>query len=115
MMPDGNNVSGIITAPDGLEPVLRAVAPSVTDGRVWIYRSQFNGAETLRLQSESVDFESTPLGEVQQHLFNGGVAGTLDEVCSFICQLSYSLFQAGIEHSFEIYDDQQQFHRRIPR
>jgi len=114
MMPEGNNVCGILTAPDGLVPVLRAIEATVTDGRVWIYRSQFNGAETLRLQSESVDFESTPLNEGHQHLFNGGVAGTLDEVCSVVCQLSFVLSEAGIEHSFEISNDQQLL-RRIPR
>jgi hypothetical protein len=58
MIPEGNNVYGIITAPQGLEPVLRAVEQVVGEGRASIYRSQFNGSETLCLRSESADFES---------------------------------------------------------
>src|SRR4051812_43321323 len=75
MIPDGNNVYGIITAPQGLQPVLRAVEEVVTGGRASIYRSQFNGSETLPLQLESADFESDHLDNGVHHLFNGGVDG----------------------------------------
>ena len=113
MVPEGNNVYGIITAPQGLEPVLRAIEQVVSGGRASIYRSRFNGSETLRLRSESADFESDHLDDGVQHLFNGGVGGSLEEVVALVRALSESLSQSGIEHSFEVYDDQQLV-QRIP-
>ena len=113
MIPEGNNVYGIITAPQGLEPVLRAVEQVVTGGRAYIYRSQFNGAETLHLRSETAEFESDHLDDGVQHLFSGGVGGSLEEVIHFVRGLSESLSGSEIEHSFEVYDDQQLV-QRIP-
>ena len=113
MIPEGNNVYGIITAPQGLEPVLRAVEQLLVGGRAYIYRSQFKAAETLRLQSESADFETDHHDDGFQYLFNGGVGGSLEEVVGFVRLLSESLYRSGIEHSFEIYDDQQLV-QRIP-
>lgn len=106
MIPEGNNVYCLITAPQGLQPVLRAVEQVVGGGRAYIKRSGFNEAETLRLRSESADFESDYLDDGVQHLFSGGVGGSLEEVVAFVQALSMSLSLAGIEHSFEVYDDQ---------
>jgi hypothetical protein len=113
MIPEGNNVYGLITAPHGLEPVRRAVEQSVSGGRIYIHRSQFNGAETLHLRSVSAYFDSDRLDDVAKHLFNGGVGGSLEEVIGFVRALSESLSTSGIEHSFEVYDDQQLV-QRIP-
>ena len=113
MVPEGNNVYGIITAPQGLEPVLRAIEQVVSGGRASIYRSRFNGSETLRLQWESADFESDHLDDGVQHLFNGNVGGSFEEVVAFVRALSESLSRSGIEHSFEVYDDQHLV-QRIP-
>jgi hypothetical protein len=115
MIPEGNNVYGIITAPLGLEPVLRAVEHVVSEGRAYIYRSQYNGAGTLHLQSESADFNSENLDDGVQHLFNGGVGGSLEEVIGFVRMLSESLSRSGIEHSFEVYGDDHQLVQVIPR
>ncbi|WP_020471921.1 hypothetical protein [Zavarzinella formosa] len=106
MTPEGNNVYGHITAPQGLLPILHAVEQTVRGGQVHIKRSGFNGAETLRIRSELADFETDSLGG-GEHLFNGGVGGSLEEVVVFVRALSESLSRAGIEHSFEVYDDQQ--------
>src|SRR5260370_6963157 len=100
MLPEGNNVCGIITASRGLQPVLRAVEHLVAGGRAWIYRSQFNGAETLHLRSESVDFESEPLQDGVQHLFSGGVGGSLDEVLGFVRALPEPLSPPGLNPCF---------------
>lgn len=107
MIPKGNNVYGVITAAQGLEPALRAIEQMVTGGQAYIYRSQFNGAETLRLRSVTADFDSDHLCDGVQHSFNGGVDGSLEEVIHFVRRLSELLSRSGIEHSFEVYDDQQ--------
>jgi hypothetical protein len=113
MIREGNNVYGIVTAPQGLEHVLRAVEQVVGGGRASIYRSHFNGSETLRLRSESADFESDHLDDGVQHLFSGSVDGSLEEVVALVLLLSESLSRSGIEHSFEVHDDQQLV-QRIP-
>ncbi len=113
MIPEGNNVYGIITAPQGLEPILRAVEQVVGAGRASIYQWQFNGSTTLHLRSESADFESDHLDDGVQHLFSGSVGGSLEKVVAFVRLLSESLSRSGIEHSFEVYDDQQLV-QRIP-
>ncbi len=115
MIPEGNNVYGIITAPQGLQPILRAVEQVAGSGRAYIYRSQFNGAETLHLRSESVNFKSDYLDDGIRHLFNGGVGGSLEEVLGFVRALSESLSRSGIEHSFEVYEDDQHLVQRIPK
>lgn len=114
MIPDKSNVFGTITAPQGLQSVLRALGHLVVEGRAHVYRSQFNGAETLRLHLEWAEMESSPLDNGIQHLFNGGVGGSLEEVVGFIHALSDALQSGGIEHRFEIYDEDQQLVHVIP-
>ncbi len=79
MIPDGNNVYGHIVTPRGLEPVLVALRSLLTDGRVWLKTSGYDGTMTLHLETDTLDFVTTPLGG-GRHLFNGGVAGSTDEV-----------------------------------
>ncbi len=107
MVPEGNNVCGIITAPQGMQPVLRVVERLFAGGRASIYRSGYNGAETLRLRSDRVEFESDPIEDGSQHLFSGGVSGSPEEVVGIVRALSEALAKAGIEHRFEIYDEDQ--------
>lgn len=107
MIPHGNNVYGIIIAPQGLQPVLRALEQVVGEGLAYIKRSGFNQAETLHLRSESADFDSNHLDNGPQHSFSGGVGGSLEEVVGFVRALSESLSRLSIVHSFEVYDDQQ--------
>src|SRR5438046_351073 len=59
MLPEGNNVYGTVTAPLGLEPVLRAMEHVVGGGRAHINRSRFEGVETLKLRLESACFHAT--------------------------------------------------------
>jgi hypothetical protein len=106
MIPDGNDVYGQVTAPMGLELVLQAVRRVTGEGKGHLYRSQFSGATTLRFSTENVDFESTPLDDGRQHLFNGAVGGSLVHVTTFARSLSAMLADLGIENRFEVYDDE---------
>src|SRR4051812_27293720 len=104
-MPDANNVYGHIISQQGLFLVLREVRRFVAENRAFIYRSQFNGAETLHFSTDTVDFMSTPLEDGPRHLINGSVRGTPEDVVAFVRALSESLIEGGIEHRFEVYDD----------
>lgn len=103
MIPDGNNVYGHVEAPRGLEQVLAAIQPLATGGRVWLKTSGYDGTTTLHLETDALDFATTPLGR-GSHLFNGGVAGSAAEVVARVEDLSAALSAAGVKHSFEVYD-----------
>jgi hypothetical protein len=107
MISKGNNVYGSLFAPDGLEIILDVIKPLLHDGKVYIYTSQFNSAKTLRLRSKNVDFGSEPL-ENNKHLLNGFVYGTFQDVKNFVSLLSKALKSINIQHSFEIYDENQE-------
>lgn len=107
MIPDPNNVHGVITGRHGLNPVLGAVKRLVgSGGRATLYRSGFDGAETLEFVTESAEFESTAL-RGGEHLLNGGVCGPLEDVLAFVRALSGALSEAEVEHRFEVSDDRQ--------
>lgn len=104
MLPDANNVYGHVVAPQGLAPVLAAVRPLSTGGRALLNTSGYDGTTTLHLETETLDLATTPLGG-GRHLFNGGVAGTADEVVARVQSLSAALSAVGVEHGFEVYDE----------
>ena len=103
--PDGNNVYGIVCAPGGLKAILSIAQSLVGNDLASIYVSGYDGAATLRFSSDECDFESTPLGQNDEHLLNGGVAGCSDNVVEFVRVLSERLTQAAIANRFEVYDD----------
>ncbi len=109
-----DNVYGVITAEQGVRHVLRAVEHLFAGGRTSVNRSSDHGAETLRLRSDQAEFESEPLADGVQHLFNGTVGGPLEQVLGFVRSLSEALRTAGIEHRFEVYDENQDLAQDIP-
>jgi hypothetical protein len=114
MIPDGNNVYGHIVSSQGLQPVLRAMKRLIGEDRAYIYKSQFNGTETLHFDTDSIQLHSTPLEESGRHLLNGGVGGSLEDVVKFVGAMSRLLAEEGIEHSFEVYDADYNLVEMIP-
>ena len=104
-LPDGNNVYGSVIALNGMQHVLESVQRLVGKDNAYIYVSGYNGASTLHFSTQRCDFESTPLDDGGQHLLNGGVAGSVEDVIGFVRELSHHLSDAQIEHSFEVYDE----------
>lgn len=99
-----NNVYGQLVAPDGLRPVLVAAERVLGPGAASVFRSRAGGAETLRIRTDAADFESLPLPGGMEYLLNGSVAGTAEEVATFVRALSASLAAARVEHGFEVHD-----------
>ena len=114
VIPEQNNVFGFIEAPQGIAAVLLALEHVVAKGDASIYRSAYNGAETLRLRNNRVELESDPLDDGIKHLFGGGIGGSLEEVTGFVRTMSEALNLAGVEHQFEVYDTSQHLVQRIP-
>ena len=97
--------TGYVVAPMGLQSVLQAVRRITAGCKADIYRSHFNGAETLHFSTASADFETTPLDYRTRHLLNGGASGNLQEVVALSKPCPKCLPRAGIEHSFEVYNN----------
>lgn len=111
-VPRGNNVYGQLVAPDGLRAVLAAVERALGPGCASVYKTA--GVERLRLRSDTADMETLPLPGGMEHLFNGAVAGSADEVMALVRSLSDALTQLGIEHGFEVLDAARGYSRSIP-
>jgi hypothetical protein len=58
----------------------------------------------IRLRTDAADFESLPMPGGMDHLFNGSVAGSSDDVAAFVGRVSKVLAEAKIEHTFDVVD-----------
>jgi hypothetical protein len=99
-----NNVYGQIIAPDGLRPVVAAVEVALGPGCASMFSSRGGGAEMLRILSDSADMESLPLPGGMEHLLNGFVEGSVEQIGKLVRALSSAFAEAKIEHSFEVHD-----------
>lgn len=107
-IPKTNNVYGQIVAPDGLRPVHAAIEKVLGPGCASIFRARtLNPDEMLRVLTDVADIQSLPLPGGMEHLFNGAVGGSAEEVVAFVQRLSDALADAKVEHSFEIHDGRQ--------
>ena len=103
-IPRTNNVYGQVVAPDGLRPVLVAVERALGPGAASMFRSRAGAAEVLRIRSDAADFESLPLPGGIEHMLNGAVAGSTDDVAAFARGLSAAFVDAKVEHTIEVHD-----------
>lgn len=62
------------------------------------------GTTTLDPGTDTLDFANTLLGG-WRHPFNGG-GGSAGEVLARVTSLSASLTAAGVEHGFEVYEEE---------
>lgn len=76
----------------------------LTKTEVYVYKSQFDGSETLNVRTEEYEFEARKAKEEKTWLLNGSVAGERDDILTAIKLLSSQLHWAGYETKFEIYD-----------
>ncbi len=109
-----NNVYGQLITPEGLRPVLRAVERAAGPGCASVFRDRAGGAERLRLRSDAADLETLPLAGGAEHLFNGAVGGSAEDVVAFVRGLSRHLAEEHVEHSFEVYDAGERRSHSIP-
>ncbi|HEX7449120.1 MAG TPA: hypothetical protein VF306_16320 [Pirellulales bacterium] len=104
MIPDGNNVYGVVQAPKGLWPLWRALQDAFGDGAARWRKSGYDGHEIIQFETEWASFETEPLGS-GEFLFNGGVGGSAADAERLVSQLSSVLNEAGVKHVLELYDD----------
>ena len=97
-----NNVYGQIVAPDGLRPLVVALEKALGPGCVSVFSPRPGAPEIIRLRTDAADFESLPMPGGMDHLFNGSVAGSSDEVAAFARRISDALTEAKLEHTFDV-------------
>ncbi len=101
-IPEFNNVYGLIDC-SGRMKELVATLQRFRDADVWLKVSNFDGAESIRMEISDASFQA--YGDHQsEFLFNGAVAGEEKMVCEFTRELHGLLRLAGFNVWFDIYD-----------
>jgi hypothetical protein len=115
-LPPVNNVFGYLHSPVGLQPVASALCSrlGLTAEQVWVARSSFDGAESLRIETPDCSLETRSTQTVDTWLFNGAVAGTPEEIFSTLLPIVRNLQWAGFSATFEIYDAEFQLVGKCP-
>ena len=100
------NVFGFLHAPVGLQSVAAALCSrlGLTGEQIWLKRSWSDGRETLQMETELYSLETSPSETPGTWLFNGEVAGNVDEIFATLLPLVENLSAAGFSATFEIYD-----------
>lgn len=115
-LPDGNNVYGHLYSKTGLQDVAKVLRNylDLSEKQVYIYKSQFNEDETLKIRTEKYEFETQSLEEGDKWLFNGAIAGDIDSIKATLKQIYDPLRCQGYETKFEIYDENCEFRSDYP-
>lgn len=115
-LPLSNNIYGYLYSKTGLQDVAKILKDylGLSEKQIYIYSSQFNGNETLKIKTETYEFETQSLKEEDKWLFNGAVAGDINSIKATLKTLSDPLRHRGYETSFEIYDENFEFLSNYP-
>lgn len=110
-LPIANNVYGYLYSKAGLRNVAKVIKTclGLSKTQVYIYRSQFDGDEVLKIRREICEFETQSLEEGDKWLLNGAVAGDIDSIKEILKEIYDPLKLKGYETSFEIYDENFEF------
>lgn len=115
-LPITNNVYGFLYSKIGLKDaatVLRNYL-GLSEKQAYIYKSQYDGDETLKIRTEAYEFETQSLKEEDTWLFNGAVAGDIDSIKATLKEICDPLKFKGYEANFEIYDENFEFIFKYP-
>ncbi|MEL4895770.1 hypothetical protein [Crocosphaera sp. Alani8] len=115
-LPITNNVYGCLYSKVGLRDVAKVLRDflGLSEKQAYIYKSQFDGNETLKIRTKAYEFETQNLKEGDKWLFNGAVAGDIDLIKATLREICDSLKFKGYEANFEIYDENFEFISEYP-
>ena len=94
-----------MVAPDGLRPVVAALEKVLGPGCVSVFNPRPGTPEVIRLRTDVADFESLPLPGGMDHLLNGSVAGTSEDVANFVRRVSHAFAEAKLDHTFDVVEN----------
>ena len=115
-LPIANNVYGFLYSKIGLRDAAKVLRNclGLSEKQAYIYKSQFDGDETLKIRTEVYEFETQSLKEGDKWLFNGAVAGDIDSIKAILKEICAPLKFKGYEANFEIYDENFEFISEYP-
>ena len=86
----------------------------LTKAEVYLYKSQFDGAESLKVRTDIYNLETDKTDRDSEYLLNGEVAGETAEVINRVEAIAHVLNQNKHRCHFEIYDDNSEFLGEYP-
>jgi hypothetical protein len=106
-LPDTNNVYGHFSSHANLEKLAAILRRRLffDEDEVTVYKSSFDGCQTIRITNQIAEFESTKFDNEGTYSLNGAVAGSEKEIFDFVSNLFTVLKQHGYNPVFEIYDE----------
>lgn len=115
-LPITNNVYGFLYSKTGLRNAAKVFRDylGLSEKQAYIYKSQFDGNETLKIRTEAYEFETQSLKEGDKWLFNGAVAGDIDSIKALLKEICDPLNAKGYKANFEIYDKNFEFISEYP-
>lgn len=112
-----NNVYGILFCNSSLKKPYKILRDrlGLTEAEVYLYKSQFDGAESLKVRTDIYDLETDKTDRDSEYLLNGEVAGETAEVITRIKEIADVLNLNNYRCHFEIYDDNSEFLDEYPK
>ena len=106
MSEEYNNISSVFFAPVNLELLRELLQQEFPNAKVYIYTSGYDGAKTLYVRSDMVDFEGYPesVETEPNYLFNGYLAGSDAEVVANANHIFTLIKNRGVSVQYEVYD-----------
>jgi hypothetical protein len=106
-LPERNNVYGTLQCNDQLNEVADIVrlVMSLAESEVHIKTSGFDDSQKILIRSARAEFDGYFADTNGKLLFNGAVAGSVDEVTRLIQEVHGALNAAGFAPKFEVYDN----------
>ena len=112
-----DNIYGILICHSSLEKPCKILRYSLglTKSEVYVYKSQFNGNECLKIRTDIYDLETAKIAQSSEYSFNGEVAGSVREVIKRVKNIADILNRSNCQCSFEIYNDNLEFIYEYPQ
>ena len=112
-----NNIYGTLVCNTSLEKPCKILryGLGLTEAEVYVYKSQFDGAEYLKVRTKIYYLETDKTNQDSEHLFNGEVAGDTPEVITRVKAIADVLNRHNYQCQFEIYDDNLEFIEEYPK
>lgn len=96
-------VVGFFDAPHGTQAVFQAIEKILSPGQVSAY--EVAGSVVLRIDTDTMVFESCPVAGTDRSMFEGSLAVPLADALSIVATMSNALQHAEIPHNLAVYGE----------
>ena len=103
-----NYIYGVLICNSSLRKPCKVLRYSLglTKSQVYVYKSQFDGSEYLKIRTDIYDLQTDKTNESSKHLFNGEITGSDKEVIESLKKIADILnYRCNCQCSFEVYNN----------